>query len=109
MHFPLGHNQPRCRSGPDARARTKASLDPRVAAHLLLANRGSLRSGALRLKPVAVAPEVKRAELCLRLADQVALAHEHLVGVPPENSSLPGTIAVVRRVATSRGACRIAC
>ena len=32
-----GHNQPR-RRGPDARARTKASLDPRMAAHLLFAN-----------------------------------------------------------------------
>ncbi len=33
----VGHNQPRRHTGTDARARTNASLDPGVAARLLLA------------------------------------------------------------------------
>jgi hypothetical protein len=39
----VGHNQPR-RRRPDARARTKASLDPRVAAHLLFATCATRRA-----------------------------------------------------------------
>ncbi len=42
---PIGHNQSR-RRGPDARARTKASLDRCVVAHLLFANRRCRRGPA---------------------------------------------------------------
>jgi hypothetical protein len=38
QHAGVGGNQPRRRPRPDARTRTKASLDPRVTAHLLFAN-----------------------------------------------------------------------
>jgi len=40
----LGHNQPR-RRGPDARARMKGGLDPRVATHLLIAKSTTGSSG----------------------------------------------------------------
>ena len=65
----------------------------------------AIASLALRLKPVAVPAEVQRPKLLARLADQIALAHKHLVAdqrrASPTVPSLQRTTA--RRLASESG------
>jgi hypothetical protein len=47
-----------------------------------------MSASGLRLKPVAVSPEVQRAQLLAGLANKVAFADQDLVGVPAERFAL---------------------
>src|SRR5690242_19844202 len=102
------------RSRPTARPRRpRRPRDRSLPAFTILASeilpahrRGSARQQrGLRLKPVPVPPQVQAPELLLGLADEVALADQHLVGnqrsASPSVSSLQRTTA--RRLASDPG------
>src|SRR3954471_6899471 len=53
------------------------------------------------LKPVAVAPEVQRAQLLARLSDQVAFADQDLVGIPRQRLALAAVAPARDRAASA--------
>src|SRR5437868_5592664 len=64
---------------------------------------GVIFLSALALQPVAVAPEVQRAQLSLGLADQVTFIDQHLVGIPPERLALGAVAPAYNRAPASGG------